>query len=294
VYDAMKIVVHPEADAALVLSLVADEILRNRTLWDVIDLRYMENESQLQALVQGLQPFCKHSEISQPMSVPFIALPEDRTSPPTYRKKKYQSDLNRIQNHLRKDFGEPSPQLTVHPPGPAADKILEIFLKSHQQYWLERGCRTEYNRHRQLMGFYQTVYRYFSAEDIHTRETTPVFEFSTLAIGGKPVSYHFDIQTWQGCMGYLSCYDPQARKYRPGHLHIEALIERTRLLGGRLFELGRGDESYKNQWHIQKKPLWNLLAFRTPISRVLWQLDDRLKTMRRNGKPSHDPAAHTT
>lgn len=284
VYDWMKIIIHPEVNADLVLRLVADEILQNRALWDVLDLRYMISESQLKALYLRLRPFVKHSQISEPMSVPFIELPEELGSPPTYRKKKYQSDLNRIQNHLRNDFGEPLPKLRVHIPGPESDKILEIFLTSHQQYWLSRGCRTEYDRHRMLMSFYQSIYRHFSKNMADTTEDKPVFEFSTLEIGSNPVSYHFDIQTSQGCMGYLSCYNQHAKKYRPGHLHIEALIERTHQLGGRRFEFGRGDESYKNQWHIQKKPLWNLLAFRNSFSHFLWQMDTRIKSISQKRK----------
>ena len=127
------------------------------------------------------------------------------------------------------------------------------------------------------MGFYQGIYHRFNDHPSRGSLATPIFELSTLELGGTPVSYHFDIQTPQGCMGYLSCYQPDARKYRPGLLHIEALIERTHHRGGRRFEFGRGDESYKNQWHVTRKPLWNLLAFAHPVSRRLWEFDASLK-----------------
>ncbi len=277
VYDAMRVIIHPRADADRVLFHLAEALRQHQHRWDVLDWRYMDEADQLHRLLEALQPGLHHYAISQPMSIPYIQLPEIWQNPPPYRKKKYQSDLNRISNHLQRDYQISQPRLVVHSPGPSGDAIVSTFLKAHQAYWLDRGCRSEYARHHQLMGFYQGIYHRFSDHPSRGSLATPIFELSTLELGGEPISYHFDIQTPQGCMGYLSCYEPEARKYRPGHLHIEALIERTHHRGGRRFEFGRGDESYKNQWHVARKPLWNLLAFAHPFARRLWQLDARLK-----------------
>jgi CelD/BcsL family acetyltransferase involved in cellulose biosynthesis len=299
VYDCMKVVVHPEADAESVFRLLGEHLILNRSRWDIADLRYIEPHGQMLSLRRLLSPIVRQVEVSEPMSIPYIDLPEDWSAyPTTLRKRKYRSDLNRIHNHIRSDYQVDAAELVIHQPGEASDRRMGEFLEFHREYWLARGSRSEACRYPQLLGFYQTVYRQFSTQ---TSSGGPVFEFSTLELGGEPISYHFDIQSPKGCMGYLSCYEQQAKKYRPGILHIEALIARTHQLGGRRFEFGRGDEHYKNQWHIEKKPLWNLLAFRTPLSQVLWQLDEALKNLKtrldlrlRNGMTTHgsnDPSA---
>jgi len=305
VYDWMKILQHPEVDVDSAFRLLGEQLIRNRARWDIADLRYIESQVQLTALHRLISPIAQESQISQPMTIPYIDLPEDwEAYPPALRKKKYQSDLNRIRNHIRNDFHVEDAELIVHQPGEVSDRQLAQFVNFHRDYWQARGCRTEAARHPKLLDFFTQAYREFSRERSEQKNGGgPVFEFSTLALGGETVSYHFDIQTPHGCMGYLSCYDQQAKKYRPGILHIEALIARTHRLGGRRFEFGRGDEHYKNQWHIEKKPLWNLLAFRTPLARLLWQLDETLKNLEvlktlkarlTNGTTAHDSNAHSS
>lgn len=289
VYDWMKCLIHPNVEAEPILKLIANQIIRHRQHWDVVDLRYLESKAQLIALHNFLRPAMKDIQADQPMSIPFIELPENWADyPATLRKKKYQGDLKRIHNHIRHDFDGQNAELIVHTPGQESDKKLQQFLAFHKEYWRNRGSKTEYGRHPKLLDFYYQVHRQFSrAPEAPENNHPPIFEFSTLMIGNEPVSYHFDIQAQPGCMGYLSCYEQNARKYRPGILHIEALIERTHQLGGRRFEFGRGDEHYKNQWHIQKKPLWNLLAFRSPFFSLLWRLDARIKMVFRNGTNTH-------
>jgi CelD/BcsL family acetyltransferase involved in cellulose biosynthesis len=280
VYDWMQILVHPSVKSALMLEQISDKILRHRSRWDVLDLRYFKDMSQAESLFSHLHAAMQQLQMSQPMSIPYIELADEWADYLAHTlKRKARSDLKRIHNHIQHDFEGSRPELVIHLPGPASDERLQSFLKAHQAYWRSRGCRTEYTRHQKLLGFFLTVYKHFSADQRNQSSEptgTPVFEFSTLELGGQPVSYHFDIQSAQGCMGYLSCYEQQAKKYRPGILHIEALIERTHQLGGRRFEFGRGDEHYKNQWAIQKTPLWNLLGFRSPLSQWAWRLDQQL------------------
>jgi len=289
VYDSMKIVIHPEADKAYVCRLIGDQLIQNRARWDVVDLRYLDSQEQVVSLHYRLKALMKQVQVTQPMSIPYLELPEDWEEYRTQlRKKKYQSDLKRVQNHIRQDFNASGAQLIVHRPAESAG-FLEDFLNFHKEYWMVRGSRTEYHRHPKLLEFYRTIHQSFS--EGHT-SGKPVFEFSTLVFEDSPVSYHFDIQTQRGCMGYLSCYNQDARKYRPGILHIEALIERTHRLGRRRFEFGRGDEHYKNQWHIQKRPLWNLLAFRTTWAQICWQGDIRLKDLYGNGTATNGTTEH--
>lgn len=276
-YDWMNVLIHPDDDVERILQRVSYEIISNRSQWDVLDLRFIESQEQLLLLERQLDFVIQHHEISQLTSISWIDLPEDFDDyPATLRKKKYRSDLNRIHNHLEKDFNHEPHQLVVHQPGLEAGPLLEVFMKVHQRYWQARGYQTEYGRDAKILDFYQAIHRAFSEGKEGWK---PVFEFSILEIGGEPVSYHFDIQTRQGGSGCLSCYDPEVKKYRPGHLHIEAIIARTHQLGKRRFVFGRGEESYKNQWRIEKKPLWNLLAFRNSISHSCWRMDRHVKKL---------------
>ena len=291
VYDSMKLVIHPNADKTYASRLIGDLLIQNRSRWDVADLRYLDSEEQVNFLNDHLKTCLKQAQITQPMSIPYIELPDDWDEYRTkLRKKKYQNDLKRVQNHIRQDFKPPGAQLIVHHPNEESARNLEKFLNFHKDYWMTRRSRTEYHRHPKLLEFYRTIHQQFSESHASNK---PVFEFSSLVFEDRPVSYHFDIQTQIGCMGYLSCYNQDARKYRPGILHIEALIERTHQLGRRRFEFGRGDEHYKNQWHIQKRPLWNLLAFRTTLAKLCWHGDIQLKDMYANGQNTHGTSEHT-
>jgi|GEM_PF-3270297 len=288
-YDWMEILIHPEADTELITQLVGNEIIRHRHQWDLIDLRFFANLGQLMTLELQLNPILWRDMLSQLTTLSFIDLPSDWLEyQNTLRKKKYHKDLNRIHNNIQKDFDNAMPTLIVHPPGPETDKVLKSFLESHQQYWLDRGSRTEYDRHRKILDFYKIIHREFSEGKAIWR---PVFEFTTLQIGERVISYHFDIQTREGATGCLCSYDPEVKKYRPGVLHIEAIIERTQNLGGRRFTFGRGDEAYKNQWKIEKKPLWHFMAFRTKFSHMLWQFDNRLREFRKGVTPV-EPTVH--
>lgn len=283
IYDWMKILVRPDEDELLILSKVADKLRQEGSQWDVIDLRFCKDKSQLEALGIRLgghfswRGTSAAAAISEPMTIPYLDLPDSLEG---YRvdchKKSYRADLRRIRNHIQRDFGDDGLELVFLPPSEASVSELDEFLACHRRYWAQKGQKTQAGRHPELAEFYRRVYQAMGKPGQQDLQ----FCFSILKANGKPMSYHIDILHEGGCMGYLACYNPEFKKYRPGILHIEALIEHTIRLGGKRFEFGRGDASYKNQWHIRKMPLWNLLLFKSRWASLLWQGDEALKRLK--------------
>lgn len=63
---------------------------------------------------------------------------------------------------------------------------------------------------------------------------------------------------------YITAYSPEHADLRPGTLLIAYAVERAAREGISIIDMLRGDESYKQIWHMEKTPTWCVTQFQEP------------------------------
>lgn len=277
VYDWMQVLVLPGEDEAAIIREVARAVHQSRRLWDVIDLRYCANQTQLELLALALSSDCHSSRITPTMSMPYMYLPQKSEGYAALNlSKKFVKDLQRVQNGLKRDFPEEGPlTLQFEDVSDMTDVVMQDFFTSHIQYWAKHGYRSILLRCPALQGFYKVLFQQRSQAN---RQQGQVL-FSTLRLGQRVLSYHLGFLKGESYLGYLSSYDTAFKKYRPGVLHMDLLVRHMIELEVSRFEFGRGDEGYKSYWKPRIMPMWNLLAFQNPLGQLAYQADKLLKTL---------------
>lgn len=274
VNDRMKILCHPALEQEAVIKSVADQLLKEQSLWDVIDLRYCEDARQLDYLNHCLSAYTFEARLHSPTAIPYIRLPETVEA---YRangmRKELKRKLRSSYNHMKTDFGDMEPEMEFQSAGsPASEKHMEAFFKKHIAYWQSRGYRSDLKRFPKLKQFYQSICQlYQSLDDAPAR-----FQFSVMKLAGNPISYHFGLWQGDGYLAHISAYDSLYGRYRPGYLHMDALVQHAVRLGGVRFEFGRGDEAYKYQWTDAKMPLWDLVILKNRWAHLQWLWNEQL------------------
>lgn len=273
VYDWMKIVIRPGVDESMAIQAIA-QVLR-QTDWDVLDLLYNLERSQLEILCQALDVTNPDALIQETTPIPYVALPPTEEAYAGIRRKKTRLEVNRHCNRFEKEFGEP-PSLNFYASGEASNAILTRFFAGHIKYWSEKGSKSDFQRFPALYGFYKAMLDY---SENQAQESGPKLLFSVLKVNDHQLSYHLGF--WQGnaYLSHITHYNQGFRTYSPGTIHMDKLIFDTISRGGAEFEFGRGDEPYKQLWTKTKKTLWNLRIFRNPVAQGVWQLDIQLKKM---------------
>ena len=273
VYDDIKIICTKTIDKSAVFQSIAKCLLDARLQWDILDLRYSSDKEGLVLLESYLSHGTHSHHMDSPMSIPILKLPETVEEYTQTKSKSFHKDLRRIYNRLGREYPEQEVTLSFLLASPETEEKMAAFLQNHQDYWKEKGVKTETARFPELKSFYKSVHAHFqSSKERHGR-----FHFSVLSLGDIPLSYQFCY--WQGrhYLGYLTHYNPDFKPYRPGILHIESLIHYVIEENAEAFEFGRGDEPYKLQWTKSFLPLWSLTMFKTAQVAWAWQLDHEIQ-----------------
>jgi CelD/BcsL family acetyltransferase involved in cellulose biosynthesis len=271
VYDWMEIVIAPGQDQMAVLNTMAKVIRENR--WDVLDLLFMRDRSQAEALAQALHPGQAQTAIDSETVMPCLPLPGSVEDYESTRHKKTRLEVNRHCNRFEKTMGS-RPLLAFHTEPQASAAILKEFVDNHIEYWASRGQKSDFSRFPKLISFYRNLL----GEACRVRgQNAPRLLLSTLKVNDITLSYQLGF--WQGSsyLSHLTNFNQSFRSYSPGTLHMDALVFHAVEAGAKEFNFGRGDEAYKHLWTREKRPLWNLRLFRHPVAKALWALDCFLK-----------------
>ncbi len=95
---------------------------------------------------------------------------------------------------------------------------------------------------------------------------------SALLVGNTVVSAHLGY-VGRGRFYYiLPAYDPAYARYRPGHLLLRKLIDRSAQHGDTAFDFGSGDEAYKQSWADRRLPLYDYQRAMTAAGQVYLQM----------------------
>lgn len=281
VYDWMKLAIHPEASETAVIQAMARQLLKES--WDVLDLEFGLDQEQLHLFCEALQLQPAETALWQCSAMPYLELPDNAVVYDKMRRKKTRMDTNRLCNLIKRSFDVPL-QIEFHHLTPKSEKIIDRFIETHIQYWASRGSKSDFKRFPRLSGFYKALL----ADARHLQdEQAPHLLFNILTLGGEALSYHFDI--WQGdsYLTHINSYNPEFGKFSPGKLHMDRLVFEALELKSSEFSFGRGDEPYKRMWTKEKKALWQLRLFRTPVVEQIWKIDPLLKKLLK--KATHEP-----
>lgn len=277
VFDWMKFAIHPNARETAIIDAIAKEI--DSIQWDVLDLEFGIEQAQFQQLCDALQLQPAERAVWQSDAMPYIALPDNEADYEKMRRKKTRLDTNRFCNLLAKNFEEPW-QLEYKSLTPESEKLIDQFIELHIQYWADRGSLSDFKRYIPLADFYKSL---LADADKQTDNQAPRLLFNVISIGSEILSYHFDV--WQGnsYLTHINSYDQKFKKFGPGTLHMDRLVFEGLKRQSVEFSFGRGDEPYKSMWPHEKKPLWQLRLFRSPLAEQVWKIDPFLKKMLKKG-----------
>lgn len=277
VYDWMKIAILPGEDETAIIRELAAVIKKSR--WDLLDLQFMPEQAQCRMLCEFLNPAEAETAIVSKTTIPYVELPDTTEEYEKVRRKKTRWEVNRHCNRFASEYGAPL-ELEFQTTNEVSDVYFSDFIKTHMTYWADRGQKSDFQRFPNLSDFYRNMLNYsaFQAE-----ADEPKLLFSVLKLNDYQLSYHFGFWQGSGYLGHLTGFNQQFRSFSPGIVHMDKLVFDTIERGGRVFELGRGDEPYKKMWTKTQKPLWNLRLFRHPLARLLWDFDQQLKKLL--GKP---------
>ena len=273
VFDWMKFAISPAASQERVIEAIAAVLRQSK--WDVLDLQFHPDESQLRQLERCLQPNGKASGIQETTPIPYLKLPATETEYEKVRRKKTRLEVNRHCNRFSKEFGSPL-QLEFQPATEASDAILTRFFAGHIKYWAEKKHKSDFQRFPKLFHFYKDMLAYSQEQ---ADESEPKLLFSVLKMEEYQLSYHLGFWQGNGYLSHITHFNQGFKGYSPGTVHMDKLVFDTIARGGLEFEFGRGDEPYKKMWTQEKKPLWRLRMFRSPLSAAIWQVDILLKRM---------------
>jgi CelD/BcsL family acetyltransferase involved in cellulose biosynthesis len=278
VFDWMKFAIVPFADSEAVMSAIGNVLQQER--WDVLDLQFCLEHTQLSPLCQSLQVPHPDVAIQETTPIPYLMLPTTEEEYEKTRRKKTRLEVNRHCNRFAKEFGAPL-QLEFQPSCEASHAILTRFFAGHVKYWAEKGFKSDFQRFPNLYNFYKAMLEH---SDQHAADNEPRLLFSVLKMEEYQLSYHLGF--WQGnsYLSHITHFSQGFRSYSPGTIHMDKLVFDTIRRGGIEFEFGRGDEPYKKMWTQEKKPLWNFRHFRSPLGAAIWQIDITLKKLL--GKPT--------
>ena len=154
VFDWMKFAISPAASLERVIEAIAAVLRQSK--WDVLDLQFHPDESQLRQLERCLQPNGKASGIQETTPIPYLKLPATETEYEKVRRKKTRLEVNRHCNRFSKEFGSPL-QLEFQPATEASDAILTRFFAGHIKYWAEKKHKSDFQRFPKLFHFYKDM-----------------------------------------------------------------------------------------------------------------------------------------
>lgn len=276
VYEWMKIIHCPAENGTLVLEAVARQLMEEKQLWDVIDLRYGQDNEQLDLLGNLLiAGGAFEKRLSQGTTNPYLPLPQTMPEFETLRmKKNMKSNLKYSLNRLKAAYPDSELRLDIlSPAAPDTTAAMEAFFQAHIAYWRDRGVRSNFLLFPKLGAFYKNLHRLYDDPDRGKGRV----EFSQLKMGEATLSSVLAFWSGDRLMAHLLNHNSSYRRYTPGALHYRFLIEHCIQQGGTCLDFGRGEEEYKARWTELQMPLWDLQLFRSRRVFLQWQLDELLK-----------------
>jgi CelD/BcsL family acetyltransferase involved in cellulose biosynthesis len=129
------------------------------------------------------------------------------------------------------------------------DGALEILILLHQ-------------RRRKSLGdpgcFADERFKNFLQDAVRRLCQARQLQICWLTLDDQPVAADFNLITPEGTLSYQSGVDPDSLDHSPGHMLFMAQILKSIESGQHMYDLLRGDESYKADWGAEPESLLRL------------------------------------
>jgi CelD/BcsL family acetyltransferase involved in cellulose biosynthesis len=106
---------------------------------------------------------------------------------------------------------------------------------------------------------------------------------SALLLDNAVISAHIGYIGRDNFYYILPAYDAAYARYRPGHLLLRELVDRSAQQGNETFDFGVGDESYKQTWANRRLPLYDHERAMTAAGQVYLQMRRVRRFLKSNG-----------
>ena len=154
-------------------------------------------------------------------------------------------------------------EFVVNPSGNLAELVTEkLFALKRAKY-----TRTKVRDFLAVPGVAE-----FYREIVNPKQREKIGHLSALFIGKTMVSGHIGYIGRDRFYYILPAYDAAYARYRPGHLLLRELIDRSAQQDDETFDFGVGDESYKQTWANCHLPLYDHERATTAAGQVYLQM----------------------
>lgn len=298
VYDHIQFLLRPGEDIHEIARLMAQQILKYKARWDLLDLRFVSESYALQTLHGFLEPHVFKQTFDDRDAMFTLDFPDDAADGDAcIGDKSLRKNLSRHRKRILKDFGGKDATLVIQPPDDESDRKLDAFFDDLTAYWVGRGVRIDLMRYPALRPFYKTLHRFYPPD---AATGVARVELSYLKAGETVLSCNLGFWRKGRFLGHLFTYQPEYRKYAPGLLHIQEVIRHVFRHGGGQLDFGRGDESYKTEWANSQMPIYSLLTVQSPVTCLRLKMDEvilkvyrTLKERRRQSQASNEQQVDT-
>jgi CelD/BcsL family acetyltransferase involved in cellulose biosynthesis len=234
--------------------------LTSRGGWDVIDLTDVPRASPLAALTAPSQSV--RVTVTPHRVCPYVLLDGDWRAAAG---KRLRTRLRQQERRLKRDFDVAFDLARGDDLPPALDDLFWL----HNRRWQRRGLRGAFARP-SVRRFHREVARRFDARGW--------LRLHRLRTDGKTRAVFYCFADAQRVYYYLSGFDLVLARYSPGAVLMGHAVAAAHEGGARVFDLLRGDESYKREWGARDDATVRIVLsrrrnFRARVGHALIALD---------------------
>lgn len=203
--------------------------------WDVIDLPDVREESALATLAPPSPTLAARRFFHR--VCPYLPLDDDERAGAA---PKLRARLARKGRRLGRDFDVDYDLVG----GDDLPHALDDLFWLHDRRWRRRGLPGAFSRP-SVRRFHRELAARFDARGW--------LRLHRLRVDGKTRAAFYCFADGARVYYYLSGFDVELGRYSPGALLMARAVDDARSAGARVFDLLRGDESYKREWGAQKR-----------------------------------------
>jgi hypothetical protein len=245
-----------------------DQMIKNEKEWDYAELRYIPEDSGFLAYCRNIRLKGFRVKINRIDSSVIVRL-SDHSDWDSYLKslnKKVRGDVNRQLGHLKKNG---SVTMDVFSDFQKISSKLTDFFCMHKGKWAARNLPSQFGDAK-LRKMYMSL-----AEKLDGSEKV---QLSMLMLDGAAIAMHYGFMHNKRYYWYTPTYDPNYLKYSPGKLLLSEMIKTSFDKNLEIFDLLRGEESYKFFWSKDKISLYSIAIIKSGlVPKIKYFMYEKLK-----------------
>jgi CelD/BcsL family acetyltransferase involved in cellulose biosynthesis len=246
-------VLTPEDGGAEAVGVLADELMRRQSDWDVLRLSYLPDTSVAATTLAGaLAARGSRCELRATTGNPFVVLDSSWDTYYATRSRRLKKANNLVANRLRKAGGVRIDWLAPNSGNPTdVDRMVAAIVDISARSWKTRtgnsldnaGPRAFINRLSQLA---------------HRQGWLSVW---TLTLDNEPLAMEYQLAADGNVYALRSDFQAQYEQISPGSYLSRHLLEQLFGRGWRRYLMGPGENAYKYRWAQASEPVHQLTVY---------------------------------